>query len=632
MITNGHSHRPRGGPWLNVRVPGTRSLPRTSRWRTYLPRRWWIWIIVGALVGVLGWIGVRGLLAKAELETAQTLIGQLKTEALAFDTAGAQATLEQVEGHTRNAVALTSDPMWQAFGLIPVLGTNFTAASDLAAAAQSVVSDVATPLMDVLSVVDPASLAPKDGAIDLQPFIDAIPAVAEANSGAQAAVASVDAINTDGALPQVVEAKQKVASLLDGVAPLLQTLDTVLPLIPPAMGSEGPRTYIVMFQNNAEPRALGGTALSFAVVRMDQGRIQLERTVAAGFENFTAYEFPVVAVPDGAFDIYPGDAYGKFIANATVRPSFPTAAEITQEMWLRQFGYAADGVISIDPVALSYVLAATGPITLSTGDILSSETLVPLLLNQIYQRYNSGNVVADNAQQDVIYGEAVSATFARLTSGPLDPTALFGALQKGLTERRILLWSTREAETVEIAKGGLGGELPVSDDATERVGVYFQDNVGSKMGFYLTQTVRLAQATCGAEGFQNYRVSVELKNNIPPESVPALSPSILGAYEKEELEPGVQRMIVLLYAPPGSRIVGATVDGAPVQLQPLHDEAYPVGKVVISIAPGATGTLSYDLVSAEPVEKKLEAQITPMVTPTVVVADEPLDCATVPAS
>lgn len=587
--------------------------------------------MVGALVGLLGWIGVRGLMAKAELETAQTLISQLKTQALDFDVEGANATLAEVSQHADAAVALTSDPLWRACGAIPVLGSNFSAVRELAAAASDVIDDVATPLLDVLKVVDPESLAPKDGAIDLAPFDAAIPAVAEANEGAQAAVATVAAINTDGALGPVVAAKAKVAALLEEVAPLLETANEVLPLLGPALGSEGPRTYVLMFQNNAEARALGGTALSFALIRMDNGHIQLEQTVAAGFANFPHYEFPVIDVPDGVFDVYPGEAFGKFIANATVRPSFESAALITQQNWIRTFGFPVDGVISIDPLALSYVLRSTGAISLSTGDSLTADTLVPLLLNGIYQRYNTGNAIEDNRLQDVVYGEAVSATFAKLTSGALDVKALFGALHQGFLERRILLWSSHEDELAAITDGGLGGELPQSDSTTDRVGVYFQDNVGSKMNFYLGQTVHLQSGMCRADGLQSSRVTVDLANGIQPATVPTLSPSILGAYAKEKLDPGVQRMIVLLYAPPGSQVVGATVDGVAVQLEALHDTEYPVGKVGVMIPPGAVGTVTFDLVSAEPREKLLAAQVTPMVTPTQIIT-EPLDCATVPES
>ena len=80
-----------------------------------------------------------------------------------------------------------------------------------------------------------------------------------------------------------------------------------------------------MFQNNAELRSLGGTALSFSEISVDDGEIQLTRTVRAGRAEFSFGEEPVVTLPAGFEDLYSrADCY--FIADATMRPSGDTAA------------------------------------------------------------------------------------------------------------------------------------------------------------------------------------------------------------------------------------------------------------------------------------------------------------------
>ena len=84
----------------------------------------------------------------------------------------------------------------------------------------------------------------------------------------------------------------------------------------------------------------------------------------------------------------------------------------------------------------------------------------------------------------------------------------------------------------------------------------------------------------------------------------------------------------MLYAPPGSQISGASVNGKPVALEGLHDTSYPVGKIIVSVDPGATATLTYDVVAAKPGKRALEALVTPMVNATSVTTAA-LDCATV---
>lgn len=598
-----------------------------SSW-TRQRRAWILSILAVTVLGTMAWIGVRGLIAKSDLDSARALISQLKTDIVDQDMVAARATFDEIANRTTEARNLTSDPVWRAGELVPWLGRNLTVVREVAALTDTVVTDVARPLVDVAEEVGPSSIAPKDGAIDIHSFEAAGPVLVRANASVKEALKAAGSIDTSGVISPISESRDKFLSLLDGVAPTIDTLATIVPLLPPALGSEAPRTYVVMFQNPAESRALGGTALSFAVVKVDKGRIDLEASIPAGFANFDRYGTSVIPIPDGAEAVYPAGTFGTFIANATIRPSFTSAAEITREMWLRQFGVAVDGVLSIDPVALGYVMRAADPIQLSSGDTIDGKTLVPFLLNEVYQRFNSGKPVDDNRAQDVIYGETVDATFGRLMDGPLEPKILMASLLQGWNEHRILFWSAHDDEQTALAGVGLNGELPLSDAKTDRVGVYFQDHVGSKLNYYLTTAVRLDRASCAADR-QNYRVSVDLTSTVPADPVKELSPSILGEWQRAGLKPGVQRMIVYLYAPPGAQIIGAAVYAEPVALEALHDTDYPVGRIIVSVQPGATVKLSYDLMAGGPGKKTLEAQVTPMVNPTTVTGGR-LDCATIP--
>jgi hypothetical protein len=623
--------------WLNGRMPDAiahRRIRRNNGRQKRFFTRWWFWLIIVvvvlALVGAYAaWVGSRALAAKEELETAQSLVSEMKTQALAFDIEGAVETYESVATHTGRAVELANDPFWKAGESVPFAGPNLRAVRELAEVTDAVVTDVVSPLMDVAGSLDPAALTPKDGALDVAPFVAAVPALAKANEGLVTVKADAEAIQTEGTIDQVAAAQKQITGLLTQLDEPLALLNQIVPLLGPALGSDGPRNYVIMFQNPAEARALGGTALSFALVKVDQGKIELQNSIAAGYGNFTQWGSSVVPPPDGVEEIY-GTDYGIFIANVTVRPSFPDTARITQEMWLRQFGFNVDGIVSIDPVALSYILRATDPIPLSSGDVLAPDTLVPLLLNTVYQRYNSGKIEKDNIAQDAVYSEAVAATFGRLTSGPLDPKALIEALLQGTTERRILMYSARPEETAQLSAYGLTGDLPVSDATTDRVGVYFQDNVGAKMNYYLQQAVHLSQAVCRPDGRSNYRVSVDLTNAVDPAQVSAISPSILGMYKYQKVKKGDQRLVVMIYAPPGSEIVGAGLNGKAQDLDPYHDEAYPVRKMVVPVPAGKTVSLSYDIVASAPGVRALEAVVTPLVSPTAV-DTTPLDCATVPA-
>ncbi|MDJ0324448.1 DUF4012 domain-containing protein [Cryobacterium sp. PH31-AA6] len=607
---------------------GARRSAKPRKPRLY--RRWWFWtaILIGVLLVAGTWVGVRGWMAKSDLEAAIPLASTIKTQVLAGDSVAVTASVKSLATHTVHARSYTGDPIWRAAELMPVVGANLEAVRELAEVADDVVTGAAEPLASAAATLNPTTLKPVDGAINLEPLVAAGAAVAKASTVFDVATKRVQRIDTTLTIDQIKSAARKFAGLLADTTPTLVSASKMLDILPDALGATSPRNYVIVFQNNAEARALGGTSLSFALLTMDNGRIALGDAIPAGFGNFAYYQQSVLPMPDGVAELY-GSEYGRAMSNVTVRPSFVSAAEVTQEMWKRQFGTEINGVISVDPVALGYLLRGTPPISMSTGEVLTSETLVPMLLNGVYMQYWSGDNVADNAAQDLVYAEIVQKTFEQLTSGNSDPKVLFSAATQAGNEHRLLLWSPVEKEQAVFESLGVDGALPKSDKTTDKVGVYFQENVGSKMNYYLKQAVSLGQAACRADGKASYRIGVDLTNGLPLDAATSISPSILGEFKREKLDPGVQRMIVMVYAPPGSQIVGATVDGEAVQLEPYHDTDYPVAKLVLTMDPGATSKLSVDVVASGTAKKVLAAQVTPMVNPTAI-TDVPLDCASVP--
>jgi hypothetical protein len=587
-----------------------------------------LWLIpVGVLVLTAGWIGIRGWIAKENLEAARMLVSELRTQASAMALPEIPSTFAALSERTATARSLTSDPVWRLGELVPWAGENLRVVRELAELTDDVVIAL-DPVVDLTETLDPAVLAPVDGAVPLEPFLDAAPLVRDLAATFVTIEARAGAIDATGTIGPIADARAELVALIGEAAPGIASAGELVPLLPALLGAETPRTYVVMFQNNAEPRSLGGTALSFALVTIDAGRIQLQQTVPTG-GNFPLREDPILPVPDGFGEIFPG-AFGQYVPNATTRPSSVTASQQVYEEWRLSRGVTADGVLSIDAVTLGYLLRATGPITLSTGDVLESSTVTGFLLNTVLQRFDTGDVLGDNAAQDQIYGEAVAQTFAKLSGGAFDVPTLASAIMQGFAERRMTFWSPDEDEQASLFATGLSHDLPESDETTDRIGVYVNDNVGSKLGFYQTATLTTASGVCSDDGRQVHRVVVGLYSLLDPALAPGLSPSILGQYVREGLQPGVQRTMLFVYAPPGSTILGATVEGKPVTLHALHDTDHPVARLVVLVEPATSAIVIVDIAMGEPGERDVEVEMTPLVVPTQR-SVETLDCSTVAA-
>src|SRR5262249_53207738 len=154
---------------------------------------------------------------------------------------------------------------------------------------------------------------------------------------------------------------------------------------------------------------------------------------------------------------------------------------LAREMYRRHSGRTVDGVLATDPVALSYLLAATGPVTVPGGPPLRADTVVRTLLSNVYAGALS------RPQQDDYFRGVARATFDALTQRPMAMRPMLAQLARAAGERRLLAWSARPEEEHLLAGTVLEGVLPQDRPDTATVGVFLNDGGGGKMSYFLRQ-------------------------------------------------------------------------------------------------------------------------------------------------
>jgi hypothetical protein len=563
--------------------------------------------LAALLIGFVAWIGIRGVLAKNELEAALPLVSQIRDRVTGADFDTAQATIDglgpavaEVAGHTASARDLTSDPLWRAAEGIPFVGANLTAVRKLARVADDIVTRALVPLPEMSGLLDPASLKPVNGTLDIKPFLDAEPVLQRIGEALTAASATVDGIDDDELIAPVAAAKQKLAGLLGTATPLVANARVALEALPGLLGFDTPRNYLVVFMNNAEARALGGHAGSWALVTANGGTISLVAQV--GVDGLAKTAVPVVDVPSDILTLW-GSATATDPGNAGIDPRLDLAANTAKAFWQQSYGGEIDAVLFFDPVALGYLLAATGPVTTATGDIISSDNAADFLLNGVYLAYPVGG------DQDPVFQSAAAQAFALISNGAFDPKKLLDAAIEAGKQRRLLLWSFHPEERELFAAAPFSGAMPALDASTATFGVYVHDNLGSKMTYYVDASVALGQAHCST-GADQYRVDFTATNTVVPgtgQSLPTYVANTAG---------GSLRILVTLYAPPGTSIVAA--NGSNSDYPPLagHDGEYPAVQVRMVLEPGQTKTVSFDVAAVDDRPRALDALVTPLAKPT----------------
>jgi Protein of unknown function (DUF4012) len=579
----------------------------------YVPRPGTVvlWVVaVIALVLVVGaaWVGTRALLARDELQSAIPLASRIQEQVVAGDSEGAVATAADLQRRAGNAADLTSDPVWRAAEVVPLVGPNLIAVRELAAVADDISRRAVTPLTQIAGTVNLDSFKPVQGIINVQPLVEVQPQIATASAALNSAEARVRSINTDETIGAVKEAAQTLHSAVTETVKSTDILNRAAQIMPSMLGASqgpngGPRDYILLFQNPAELRSTGGIPGALGLVHTENGRMDL--TQQASTPDFPPQPAPVVPLPTDTVNLY-GDITGRSIQNINLTPDFTLTARLAQEMWRQQFGVLADGVISVDPVALSYLLAVTGPITLDTGDVMSADNAVQLLLSDVYRRY------PNPAEQDVFFANAATAVFEAFARGNADPKELVGALVKAGDENRVLVWNASTEDQAVLADTTLSGSLPVSDERATRFGVYLNDATGGKMGVYLKSQVGLGRANCpGSEG-TSYGVSLDLTNTAPADAATSL-PGYVTASGNFGVTPGNVRTIVSVYGAPGMRVEGITRDGTEVPYQPSADSGYPVSALSVELEPGQTTQLYFRWSAAERTAGDVFVQSTPVI-------------------
>jgi hypothetical protein len=292
--------------------------------------------------------------------------------------------------------------------------------------------------------------------------------------------------------------------------------------------------------------------------------------------------------------------YGKnpaILQNSNLSPHFPYGAEIWMGLWKKQFGEQLDGVIAVDPSSLSYVLKATGPITLASGEIITSENVVAETLQKAYKRYEKDN----NARKQYLV-DIMNAAASKITSGQYSKIEMAKAIKRGLIENRILLYSRDQAAQKELATVRLGGFL--SKEPNNEYRAVIQNIDASKLDYYLKRSVVVETKSC--KNTQQTQVRVKLTNTLQSgKGLPAYVLTRADKGKPADLVTGQHRFKLFIYGPTNAKLVsvlrenredglggGSTERGRPIYVADV-DLAPGESEELLANFAGGVGNISF---------------------------------------
>ena len=442
------------------------------------------------------------------------------------------------------------------------------------------------PLVETVDGLDGVT---RKGGIDLDAVEKLEQPVHAANAALATAEADVADLDSSGYVGPLKSRFNTYVDLVGDAARGLAAGDKTVSVLPTMVGADGPRNYLLIFQNNAEIRATGGMPGSWGLLHAEKGKLSM-------VQQGTAVEFgervqPILPLSKAELAVY-DEQLGTYFQDANFTPDFPRAAELWSARWEEQFpGTKLDGVVSLDPVAMSYLLEGTGPIQVGS-QTLTEDNIVAELLSRPY-------IELDPQAQDALYAEAARALFDAVTEDLASPVSFVSGLDRAAGEGRFRVAAFDEDAAAVLAGTSVEGALAGDDGSTPHVDVGLNDATGSKMSYYLRYWGDVRSLSCKS-GVQRLAGSMTFQQTISPSEAAKLPNSVTGG-GISGTDPGSQLILVRIYGPAGGTIEDVKLNGRSIDadLRIVDLDGRPVGTLVVLLSSRKDASLTWTMATGK---------------------------------
>lgn len=569
--------------------------------------------ILSVLVIVAGlWLLYDAFRARRELLAFYQHGQEIPTLIAKGNATGAATAADAAAKSATSAHRHTSGPVWAIASRMPVVGDDIKAIREVSAAADQLGDRVLPTAIKAAQTVDPRKLAPRNGQVNVAPLAALAPELEQAANEANRIGESVQAIDPRGLLPLLrgpVVAAQGGLTKITGSAQGAYVTAKVLPWL----FGKGNHRILVSFENNAEVRSLGGMPGSFGVLNVNNGKLDfVPDTSKSIFGPHTEEPFgKITAEQKNIFSTKPVT----YPQDTNMLPDVPQSSANLAGAWART-QQPVDGVLSVDTVAMSYLMKALGPVS-SHGLTVTGSNAVSVLLNEVYQK------IADTNEQDKVFTDVAGQAMKQITHSLKDPAAFAGGLLQGLDESRVRLWLKDPAMQQLLTTTRIGGDVSARTPKAPQYSLFLNNATASKLEYYLDYTATTTPVACNKDGQQQVSFTVDFKSTVPKD-VNKLSPSIVGPHEHNP--PGVIVTSVVVMSPPGGEIGRMFINSQEVDAYRTNLGSQRVLMTSLKLRPGESRTYNFEMYGAKGQINQSSVRITPGVHSTGVGTLRPTGC------
>jgi cellulose synthase/poly-beta-1,6-N-acetylglucosamine synthase-like glycosyltransferase len=362
--------------------------------------------------------------------------------------------------------------------------------------------------------------------------------------------------------------------------------------VPGILGADGPRRYLVLFENPAESRASGGVPEAYAEVTAIDGKLTLAKvgdvTKLDSMLDSSATPAGTHLIGAEATLARESQFEPKGWANVPMSPNFPSVGEMAAQLYHESGGTKVNGVISLDPAAMAGLLAATGPITTPEWAVpVDTRDAVAILGHDEFIHFGGRGAAEGKFEQALIKLLWHDLVTRRLPSLPTLADELVPAVHGG----HLLVYSaTPESEHFFQAVHVAGSMPPVDGDF---LGVVTQNAEGNKIDWYLRRSIDYRAVLNLTTDRLTAVLTLKLHNLSPRSGLP---PIIIDSSSGTTTTPGESALYVSIYS--RWKADGATLNGRSLAMTDQHEFGRLVYSAFVKVPAGGTATIVLHLVGS----------------------------------
>jgi len=350
-----------------------------------------------------------------------------------------------------------------------------------------------------------------DGAVDIDRLETVAPRVDSVLMNLANAEASLNAIETEGRWTEGLDdVRNQALAEMAPVTTAVEVLVDIAPVLPQALGADGPRRYLVAVGNQAEMRASFGAPLTLLMVEFDDGRISIPVKGQTSTELFPPLNAPVQWFGPAYNPFFKGNQRNRPFVVTNTHPNMVFSAQEMAGAWTGGNYPDVDGIVTLDLTTIAAVLEATGPIESPVYGTVDADQIGEILLIDAYQEFGQDDAVARQEANQQLLDDLLG----RILSGD-DLVNVAQAVASTAPGRHFQVWmKDNRLEQLAVNAGAAG---IVDDPQTgDWSAMYTQNGNQSKVDVF-QQRNQLVVVNLSEDGGARVRQQLTLTNATPPD-------------------------------------------------------------------------------------------------------------------